>query len=171
MPTDDHYVDSLKAGPTPGLVPVPDPTTLTNQLVEKAVAGAIARLESKVDGLSMLYEEKFTGAAARVTDLNTRLAQGDLYRDTALNAALKAAQNLVDIQNINVRDSLKKTEELFGKQIDALQATVDDLKGAVKLSGGAHMQRADTSQLIFALLAVAGTIGLIIIGAVELLRH
>jgi hypothetical protein len=130
--------EGLKDGPTPGMVPVPDPTTLTNALVAQAIKALREALEARMDGDRDLYEEKFTGVGARFQELNTRLTEGDRYKQTALDAGLKAAQTLVDEQQENSKEGLKKTEELFGKQIDALQQTVDDLKGIVRRGAGSN---------------------------------
>ena len=116
----------LRSGPTPGWVPVPDPTTLTNELVKAAVTGAVDILEAKLAGSRAFYMEKFASVDMRFVELNVRLSEADRYKDTALSTALAAN-----------RESLRKTEELFGKQIDSLQKTVDDLKGTVREGAGA----------------------------------
>jgi hypothetical protein len=141
--------------------PIPDPTTLTNELVEKATSALREKLEvrldameeawkeagttitrhadiaaknvsdlteSKIESLKQLHEEKFVGVGTRFTELGTRLTQSDTYKQTALDAALKAAQTLVDLQNDNTKDSITKTEQLFTKQVDGLTTVIDDMK-------------------------------------------
>jgi hypothetical protein len=141
--------------------PIPDPTTLTNELVEKATNALREKLEvrldsmekiskdveititrhvdiaaknvsdlteAKIESLKLLHEEKFVGVGTRFTELGTRLTQSDTYKQTALDAALKAAQTLVDLQNDNTKDSITKTEQLFTKQVDGLTSVIDDMK-------------------------------------------
>jgi hypothetical protein len=132
------------------------------------VSAAVAVIDAKVDGLESLYEEKFQGVGTRFNELNTRLTEGDRYKQTALDAALKAAQTLVDIQNVNFKETIKKTEELFGKQIGSLQQSVDDLKGEVRQRAGATSQQGTTGALIFSVLGVMGVMAIILL---DIFRH
>lgn len=88
-------------------------------------------IDTAVGHLRDLHAEKFEGVGVRFIELNTRLTEGDRYKQTALDAALKAAQTLVDKQQENNKESIKKTEELFTKQMDGSKETQDDLKGRV----------------------------------------
>jgi len=140
-----------------GSVPVPDPTTLTNQLVEAAVTAAVERLEARLHGTDELNIEKFSNIGTRFNELNARLTESDRYKQTALDAALLAN-----------KDSLRKTEELFSKQIDALQKTVDDLKGSVRQSAGAHIQGTETLAWV---IAACGAVAAIALVVVDLVHH
>lgn len=90
-------------------------------LVKAELQGEINAIIGQVKENESVYEEKFIGVGTRFIELNTRLTEGDRYKQTALDAAL-----------LTNKESLRKTEELFSKQIDALQQTVDDLKGLVR---------------------------------------
>jgi hypothetical protein len=132
----DHEISALKE-----LLAVKDGITAARL---GAMDRAVALLEKfptaidvAVDNLKQLHQEKFEGVGVRFIELNTRLTQGDIYKQTALDAALKAAQTLVDKQQENNKESIKKTEELFSKQLDGLKETVDGLKSSVNTSSGA----------------------------------
>lgn len=88
-------------------------------------------IDVAVGNLKELHQEKFEGVGTRLTELNTRLTQADTYKQVALDAALKAAQTLVDIQQLNNKESIKKTEDLFAKQMDGTKETVDGLKDRI----------------------------------------
>lgn len=123
-------------------------------------------IDVAVGNLKELHQEKFEGVGVRFNELNTRLTEGDRYKQTALDAALKAAQTLVDKQQENNKESIKKTEDLFTKQIEAITVTVNDLKDIVKESTGSNKGMGQLVGWIFggiaALYALAATIALII---------
>lgn len=93
-----------------GSVPVPDPTKLTTDAVNAAKADIEKLFDTKMEGFRELVTEKFQG------------------RDTALAAALKAAQELVKQQNDSNTLAIDKSADAFSKQIDSLNAKIDDLK-------------------------------------------
>lgn len=95
------------------MVPVPDPTKLTTDAVDKAAIQIEKLLETKLNGFRELVEEQFKG------------------RDTALAAALKAAQELVKQQNDSNQLAINKSEESFSKLISSLDGKITDLKDAV----------------------------------------
>ena len=93
-------------------------------------------IDTAVGNLKELHQEKFEGVGTRLNELNTRLTQADNYKQVALDAALKAAQNLVDVQQVNVKESIKKTEDAVNKQIESLKEIVEDLKNSSRLREG-----------------------------------
>ena len=108
-----------------GTVPVPDPTKLTTDAVEHARREIEklfeVRLESlggELNGFRELITEKFSG------------------RDTALAAALKAAQELVKQQNDSNTLANDKMEKSFATQIMNLDTKIADLKDVVSLLAG-----------------------------------
>ena len=78
-----------------GSVPVPDPTKLTTDAVALAKAEMERLFDTKLDGLRELINEKFLG------------------RDTALAAALKAANERVEQQNTSNQRAADKSEAAF----------------------------------------------------------
>lgn len=93
-----------------GWVPVPDPTKLTTDAVTLAKADIEKLFDVKLNGFRELVIEKFAG------------------RDTALAAALKAAQELVKQQNDSNTLAIDKAAAATTKQMDALAGRIDDLK-------------------------------------------
>jgi len=128
-----------------GTVPIPDPTKLTTDAVDKAKAELQLLFDTKLAGLRMelvdfekLVEEKFSG------------------RDTALAAALKAAQEQVKLQNDSNAIATDKADKATTKQIDALILRIDDLKERI-----AALDRKDWAAVggyIFGAIGVAGII-------------
>jgi hypothetical protein len=101
-----------------GSVPVPDPTKLTTDAVALAKTELKEIFDVKLNGFRELVIEKFAG------------------RDTALAAALKAAQELVKQQNDSNTLANDKMEASFAKQIENLDTKITDLKDTVsELSG------------------------------------
>ena len=96
-----------------GSVPVPDPTKLTTDAVAAAKLDLKELFDVKLNGFRELIIEKFSG------------------RDTALAAALKAAQELVKQQNDSNTLANDKMEASFAKQIQSLDEKIDDLKQRV----------------------------------------
>ena len=95
---------------TEGFVPVPDPTKLTTDAVNAAKEDIEKLFDTKLNGFRELVTEKFAG------------------RDTALAAALKAAQELVKQQNDSNTIAIDKAATAFTKQIDSLDEKINDLK-------------------------------------------
>lgn len=95
---------------THGTVPVPDPTKLTTDAVEKLRKELIDLFDVKLGGFRELVNEQFSG------------------RDTALAAALKAAQELVKQQNDSNTIAIDKAATAFTKQVDSLDEKINDLK-------------------------------------------
>jgi hypothetical protein len=98
---------------TTGFVPVPDPTKLTTDAVTAAKNDIEKLFDTKLSGFKELVTEKFDG------------------RDTALAAALKAAQELVKQQNDSNNIANDKMSAAFAKQIESLDEKIDDLKDRV----------------------------------------
>ena len=94
-------------------MPVPDPTKLTTDAVAAAKLDLKELFDVKLNGFRELIIEKFSG------------------RDTALAAALKAAQELVKQQNDSNTLANDKMEASFAKQIQSLDEKIDDLKQRV----------------------------------------
>jgi uncharacterized coiled-coil protein SlyX len=99
--------------------------------VDRAVSQLRELLESKlaandqsVQGLRDNLLEKIRGIQGQITETNARATLADQYKQTALDAALKSAQTLVEQAIDHVKESIKKTEDLFTKQIDAINASV-----------------------------------------------
>lgn len=94
-------------------IPVPDPTKLTTDAVDRAKAELDIRLQS----LRELIDEKFKG-------VSTEFAM----RDIALAAAFKAAEAAAKQQNESNTLAADKAASAFTKQIDNLDEKINNLK-------------------------------------------
>ena len=133
--------EGLKTISTSGLVPVPDPTTLTNELVRAAVTAAVDRIEARMDGTDKLQSEKFIAIEQRIIanreavdarfellDKQTVKASSDVK--SAVDAAFAAAKEAVSQQNLANQQASQKQEAAFTKQIDQLAASVAQISKA-----------------------------------------
>ena len=127
--------EGLKAISAQGLVPVPDPTTLTNELVRAAVTAAVDRLEARMDGTDKLQSEKFVAIEHRL--IANREAVEDRFKlegeakvkaasdvKSAVDAAFAAAAAGVAQQNQANFLASQKQEAAFTKQMDQLTTSV-----------------------------------------------
>jgi len=94
-------------------IPIPDPTQLTTDAVDRAKAELDIRLSAQKE----LIDEKFKG-------VSTEFAM----RDIALAAAFKAAEAAVGQQNQSNQLAADKAQSAFTKQIDGLDEKINDLK-------------------------------------------
>jgi peptidoglycan hydrolase CwlO-like protein len=128
-----------------GFVPVPDPTKLTTDAVDKAKADIEKLFDVKLHGFRELVTEKFAG------------------RDTALAAALKAAQELVKQQNDSNTLAIDKAGASFSKQIDSLDEKISDLKERVSELSGRNWTTVGAY--------IVGAVGIAALVASALLHH
>jgi hypothetical protein len=131
-----------------GSVPVPDPTRLTTDAVDKAKIELTQLFDVKLNGFRELVTEKFAG------------------RDTALAAALKAAQELVKQQNDSNTLAIDKAGASFAKQIESLDEKIDDLKD--RLSDLGRKDWATVGAYIVGAVGVASLIATAIIRTIQI---
>ena len=162
--------------PQSGLVPVPDPTTLTNELVSKAVESAVQRLEARLDGADKLTNERIKALIETVNvfkiSINERFQLGDVQTEkaardvkSAVDAAFAAAKEAVGEQNKSNALSIAKSEVATTKQIDQLTENlrlsvkttddkIGDLKDRILAMEARHGQSKDSGAFNLALAAV-----------------
>ncbi len=125
--------------------PVPDPTLLTGQMVDKAVAGLREVIEARLDGmdhatallqtaadrlpsevdtkvahLRSLHAEKFESIQTQFRERDVRTEQTSRDSKTAVDAALSAAKEAVGAQTQASDRAIAKSEAGTTKQIDQL---------------------------------------------------
>ncbi len=123
--------------------PVPDPTVLTGQLVDKAVASLREIVEARLDGmdhatallqtaadrlpsevdtkvahLRSLHAEKFESIQTQFRERDIRTEQTSRDSKTAVDAALSAAKEAVGAQTQASDRAIAKSEAGTTKQID-----------------------------------------------------
>jgi hypothetical protein len=94
-------------------IPIPDPTQLTTDAVDRAKG----ELDIRLQALRELIDQKFIGVATEFT-----------MRDIALAAAFKAAEAAVAQQNQSNQLAADKAATAFTKQIDNLDEKINNLK-------------------------------------------
>jgi len=139
-----------------GSVPVPDPTVLTTQLLLREIAALRELLETKVNCLSEIVDERFGGmdkAIKLLQDINDRQPgevdtkienQRKLHQEKfdgiekrfedqkeALGTALQAAKEAVSEQNKSSSAAIQKSETSTEKQIGGLDSKITYIKERV----------------------------------------
>jgi len=123
-------------------IPVPDPTKLTTDAVDRAKEELDIRLAS----LRELFDQKFIGVATEFT-----------MRDIALAAAFKAAEAAVAQQNQSNTLAADKAAASFTKQIDGLDEKINDLKERM-----AELSSKNYAALGGYLVGIIGVIGVVV---------
>jgi len=101
-------------------VPIPDPTKLTTDAVDRLREQVFDILSIRLAAAKELVDQKFIGVATEFT-----------MRDIALAAAFKAAEAQVAQQNQSNQLSADKAATAFTKQIDNLDEKINNLKEAM----------------------------------------
>jgi hypothetical protein len=152
-----------------GLVPVPDPTLLTTAQLDREIRNLEAKVNTRLDAMDMaakvlhddytripteldrqikhlreLLEEKIGGATEKTVSLDrvvqTRLAGSQ----TALNAAMAAADKVTQKIEINFGAVMAEMKAGMTKQIDTIKESIDDLKGRLDRGEGVSRGVLDT---------------------------
>ncbi len=100
-------------------IPIPDPSVATNERLAMGLATLRTEVKHWVDALQLLHQEKIKSAEDKTANLDrvvqTRLAGSE----TALNAAMAAADKVTQKQAAKVGMS---------KQIEGVSGKIDDMK-------------------------------------------
>src|SRR6185312_11308004 len=131
--------------PKQAMIPSPDPTKLTTDAVDKAKSELKELFDVKLNGFRELITEKFAG------------------RDTALAAALKAAQELVKQQNDSNTVAIDKAAAAFTKQVDSLDEKINDLKERISELAGRNWATVGAY--------IVGAIGIAALIVAAVIRH
>jgi uncharacterized membrane protein YccC len=161
----------MATSPYRGVVPDPDPTTLTNDAVERANNSLRELLEAKIEALADKVKDRF-----ELLEKQTTKAAGDVK--SAVDAAFAAAAASVSQQNQANFLASQKQEAAFTKQIDQLTATggqiskaaddkISDLKDRLVAMEGRRTGNSDSLALIFSLVAAAGVVCMLIFNVIE----
>jgi hypothetical protein len=110
---------------------VPDPTTLTNQLVERAVSAVREIIDTRFTGNHALYDERFRAISERFELLDKQTIKAAADVKSAVDAAFAAAASGVSQQNQANFLARQKQEAAFTKQIDQIAASVAQISKAI----------------------------------------
>lgn len=126
----------------PSTIPVPDPTQLTTDAVDRAKR----EVDTRIQALRELIDQKFVGVAKEFT-----------MRDMALTAAFKAAEAAVAQQNQSNTLAADKAQSAITKQMDNLDEKINNLK-----EGMSELANKNWSALGAYLVGILGAIGVVI---------
>ena len=155
---------------TPKNIPNPDPSLATNERLAMARSDIEAQMYRNrdegrrwIEQLQLLLEEKIKGAEDKTANLDrvvqTRLAGSE----TALNAAMAAADKVTQKQADNFDAVLNESKIGLTKQIDNLNEKIDGIKMGMSESGGRTQGIGQMATMIIAAIAaVAATVAVII---------
>ena len=169
----------LGQGPTPGLVPVPDPTTLTNALVEAATKSLADRIEARIDGTDKYIDERFKSIVEQITVFKTqvddRFRMGDVQAEkaardikSAVDSAFAASKEAVGEQNrTNEKqiDQINQNMRLSSKNVDDKFSDLKDRVVAIEGRAGGHN---DSIAWMIAIVSAVAAVALVI---VDLMQH
>src|SRR5678815_4018265 len=152
MPTDE---DDLHSGR--GSRPIPDPTILTTQQLQREVAALKEVIFTRLDAndkavqllhedvtrvptdtdkqiahLKELHEEKFASIVKQFFERDARMDREAASNKTSLDAALQAAEKAVNKQNETFALSINKSENATNKQIEQLGTLINASKGEIE---------------------------------------
>ncbi len=109
-------------------IPIPDPSVATNERLAMGIAALRTEVKHWVDALQLLHEEKIKSAEDKTSNLDrvvqTRLAGSE----TALNAAMAAADKVTQKQADNFEAVLNESKVGMSKQIEGVSGKIDDMK-------------------------------------------
>jgi len=187
--------------------PIPDPTVLTNQAVasamdtlrrelqahaavmdirvndmERLARQLVVTANERIEHLQLLHDEKFASVAMQFAEREKRADQASRENKVAVDAALQAARDAVQAQNMASAQSIAKSEAATAKQMDqigtlvqsatqGLNDKIDDVKSRLTLiegKGAGHSEQRSTamssSSLMVTIVGTAiGFAGLLIV--------
>jgi hypothetical protein len=151
-------------------IPNPDPSLATNERLANAIDLLSGRMERNreeskgwIEQLQVLLEEKINRSEDKTVNLDrvvqTRLAGSE----TALNAAMSAADKVTQEIKINFGAVLLELKNGMSKQIESLSEKIDDLKGRMSESGGHRAGITQTATTVIAAIAALASVASVII--------
>jgi hypothetical protein len=142
--------------PNHGSRPIPDPTVLTTQQLNREIAylkelldarfaerdKAIAllqdisnelpsKIDEKIQSLKAIHDEKFTSIQRQFSERDVRTEQSSKDSKVAVDAALQAAKEAVGEQNKSSSSAIYKSEAATAKQIDQITQLIQNGAKAV----------------------------------------
>jgi hypothetical protein len=174
-----------------GFVPVPDPTTLTTEAVDRATAqyrrelhavqevieARLTCMDTERKLLLQLMDERASAIERRFAERDERFNERDVHRVEAVKVALDAAQELNDARDAatdkasgkfeqSVREQISQLAALAEASRQVLAAQISTLKERVdrgdSAAVGALTQRSETRLNASQLVAIIGLIVLIV---------
>lgn len=179
---------------TDNFIPIPDPTVLTTQQLEKGLSserdyvdGQIALLSERLRGvddsvsnLKQLIDERFRSVAVQFVERDIRSERENRDNKVAVEAAFAAAKEAASEQNkssaLAIDKSEKATAETLAKQADLFKSTTDalllqitDLKERVARSEAVKIGSTETKGSISALVGLGISVLFLVIGLISFL--
>src|ERR1700730_15189160 len=133
----------MTAANLPSNIPNPDPSVVANERLQEAKLELRREMLAKhdeakgwVDSLQLLHEEKIKRSEDATSSLDrvvqTRLAGSE----TALNAAMAAADKVTQKIELNFGNVLVEMKGGMNKKIDTIKESMDEIKGRLDRGEG-----------------------------------
>lgn len=131
--------------PSQTVTPVPDPTVLTTQQLNREIASITEQFKIRLDAMdkAIVLLQDLANRAPTVavvnqmlTDLEKLVDEKFAGRDKALSAALDAQKLSVTDQNKANSEAALKTENFFNKEIDGLKQRIDEVRSQQQEAAG-----------------------------------
>jgi polyhydroxyalkanoate synthesis regulator phasin len=111
--------------------PVPDPSTLTTDQLDKAIANLKQLLETRIGGLEEVIDEKFISVNERFVLVERGRVEQKEDTKSAVDAAFSAAKEAVREQTNSSERSITKSEDATKEQLSQLNTTFTTAINAV----------------------------------------
>jgi hypothetical protein len=118
-----------------GSTPIPDPTLLTTEALQREIAGLkeflLAKLSAEIDATRLRFETvdvKFDGVKNRFTENDEHTKSLKTADTTALNAALAAQEKAASEQNNRVQIALDKSDVATSKRFDEQRTLLETVQ-------------------------------------------
>lgn len=122
-------------------VPIPDPTLLTTQALLREVAGLRELMESRLEALEDVEEQKFYKVEQQFELVERQRVEQKKDTKDAVDAALTAQKEAVREQTAASERAIAKSEAATSKQLDQLSVTFANEAASQRRELGEMKQR------------------------------
>lgn len=114
-----------------GSTPVPDPTILTTEALNREISNVRELLKQDIESLGALVEEKFRSVDKQFELIENQRVEQKTDTKAAVVDALAAAKEIVREQSANFKEQLTQITLTFSTALAGLTKQVDDMKERV----------------------------------------
>lgn len=163
-------------------VPVPDPTILTTQALQREVEGLRELIEQRIEGLRDVVGERFHKSNQEFELVERQRVEQKRDTKDAVDAALTAQKEAVREQTAASDRAIAKSEAATSKQLDQLMITFTTAIAAIQREMGEAKERLTTLEQqkvgakddrsgLYATMGVVATILAVVISLIVVLTN